>query len=80
MSFYFLTLGFCALMVGGCRGVDVVSRSLEEVDHPLVHYQDLFVRDEEEHVQLDLKEGKIPTSLSSARVERSGSGGEKWFE
>ena len=66
MSIYFLTLGF-ALMIGGCRGGDVVSRSLEEVDHPLAHYQDLYVRDEEEHVQLDLKEGKMPAARSLAR-------------
>ena len=53
------------VFVGQCHCANLVTRSLEEVDHPLAHYQDLYQRDEQERV--DLREGlsKFPGKLPS---------------
>ena len=58
MSVCFISLVLLSVLAAVSRGDGVVARSLEEVDHPLAHYQDLYRRDEEEHVALDLRQGR----------------------
>ena len=53
-----LTVIFVVIVVAGSSEAAIVSRTIEDVEHPLMHYQDLFQRDEEERVRLELKEGE----------------------
>ena len=57
MSVCFIALVLLSVLAAESRGDGVVARSLEEVDHPLAHYQDLYRRDEEEYDALNLREG-----------------------
>ena len=58
MFLCFQSLVLLMVLAAECRGADLQARSLEEVDHPLAHYQDLFRKDEEEQA-LELRQGKI---------------------
>ena len=54
-----LILSFVAsVLVDESQAGEVKARPLAEVEHPLAHYQDLYWRDEKQHVSLALREGK----------------------